>query len=241
MERISSKTRKSTRVKMAAKGPSASVDKSGKAAPENTSPESYNSKMRRKTTAKPKSRNTKQQSKQSTVSPKTSSLKKETKQQKSKKESVMKKTADPKLDSKPKAIAIPVIQEEEEPRPQNSEKKKSKQTKRKSFAKTENDSRSAESLSPMSLSPLNGRRRNGCSQVGMFLRSAPTSPSSKLSPASSPEPKCHSASPVGRRRAFFNEDVKEWEATEKRRDALCNKTDKFANERVAVRVLWKKF
>lgn len=88
---------------------------------------------------------------------------------------------------------------------------------------------------PSSLSP--SHRRNGQSEVPIFLRPSPAS--SSLSPEPS---KKQTPSPNSRRKAFFGKDTKGGVKESKdRRDAVSNTTDDFAKERMAVRVLWKKF
>lgn len=80
------------------------------------------------------------------------------------------------------------------------------------------------------------QRRNGLSERSVMARSLPTSPNL------SPDPlKQHLKSPQSRRQAFFVKDTNDAKDSKGRRDVVSNTTDDFAKERMAVRVLWKKF
>lgn len=86
--------------------------------------------------------------------------------------------------------------------------------------------------------PPSTRRRNACSQAPFYLQTAKTSPGN-LSPVSSPECRPHRQV---RRLAFFEEKKEVQSRGENgRRDAVCNGTDRCAEERIAVRVIFKKF
>jgi len=82
-----------------------------------------------------------------------------------------------------------------------------------------------------SLSPL--QRRNGLAESPL---ASPTSP--YLSPGPFKKP---AQSPSTRRKAFFAKDSTVDKNNKARRDAVSSTTDDFAKERMAVRVLWKKF
>jgi len=90
---------------------------------------------------------------------------------------------------------------------------------------------------PPSCSLPPSQRRNGLAENPVCLRTSPNSP--HLSPEFFKNQS--QLSPNTRRKAFFAKDPKVQKDSKARRDALSNATDDFAKERMAVRVLWKKF
>jgi len=240
MERKTTRTGKSTGVGHGVKGQSLDKTETKTTPAKRTEKQTTTKSKKTSTITKPKrtpvtSKDT-VPTKPPTTTNKKSSTSTEPKPQKSKRQSVVKKVKalNQKRDTTIKEKSIPEIHEEHYlPEPVRNDPQID------SRMLTDEKNSSEESISRLALSPL-GQRRNGCSQNAIYLRSAPTSPD--RSPVSSPEISVKSASPsYGRRKAFFNYDVKNVKDKEKRRDALCTTTDKFAEERIAVRVLRKKF
>jgi len=75
-------------------------------------------------------------------------------------------------------------------------------------------------------------RRNGCAHEPVFLRVSPLSPDAE-------EPLVLSSSPQGDR--FLSSERAISPGDQGRRETVCQETDGFAKERVAVRVMMKKF
>ena len=90
-------------------------------------------------------------------------------------------------------------------------------------------------------SPPAQRQRNSQTLQPIKSHSAPTSPN--VPPALSPNEGSKSASPRGRRQAFFaaNTGGEKESNGSGRRIAVCDATDKVKGERTALRVLRKKF
>lgn len=82
-------------------------------------------------------------------------------------------------------------------------------------------------------------RRNGCCQDAVFLRVSPHS-ADQVSPETIPDPQVKSASPNGNNKRLFASDRAKL-SSKGRRETVCDETDSCAKERIATRVLKKRF
>lgn len=150
--------------------------------------------------------------------------------------------ASSRMQSKPKKdldeenkLSIPIIKDENG---EISSEENAPSQKEKMSVKRRQERAAKKEHSPSSLSPDSAHRRNGCAHDAFYLRSSPTSP--PLSPSTEDESK-GTHSPRRRRAIFGEKNAEQATKQDSRRDAVCKTTDKYSQERIAVRVIFKKF